>query len=276
MLAAHMDEVGLIVTHTDQKGFLRFSALGSLQQLALLGQRCLFANGTVGVIGRELKRVKTKELEFDQLFIDIGSRQDAEPKVSVGDTASLCGEFVDAGKRLVGKAFDDRIGCAILIETLRRLTKPANDVYFVFTVQEQVGSRGATTATFGIQPELTLAVDVTDTGDTPEAAIMEVALGKGPAIKIKDQGILVSPMMRDIMVAAARDANVPYQFEVTLNSGNDSEAMQLSREGTFAGALSIPLRYMHTSSEIVDCDDVQNAVLLLLALLNKPVSMPNA
>jgi putative aminopeptidase FrvX len=276
MLAAHMDEVGLIVTHVDQKGFLRFSALGPLQQLALLGQRCLFADGTIGVIGRELKRAKGRELEFDQLFIDIGSKVDSEARVGVGDAASLYGEFVDAGQRIIGKAFDDRIGCAVLIETLRRLTKSANDVYFVFTVQEQVGSRGATTATFGIQPDLALAVDVTDTGDTPEAVTMEVGLGQGPAIKIKDKGILVSPMVRDMLIAAAHDAKVPYQFEVMLHGRNDSEVMQLSREGTFAGALSIPLRYLHTSSEMVDFDDAQNAVLLLLALLSKPLSMPNA
>lgn len=275
MLAAHMDEIGLIVTHVDQKGFLRFSGLGQLQTLALLGQRCLFANGTVGVIGREVKRARTKELEFDGLFVDIGSKDAADARVSVGDAACIYGDFVDEGQKIIGKALDDRIGCAVLIETLRRLTKSANDVYFVFTVQEQVGSRGATTATFGIQPDLALAIDVTDTGDTPEALTMEVALGKGPAIKIKDQGILVSPPVRDLIITAARDAKVPYQFEVMLSGKNDSEVMQLSREGTYAGALSIPLRYMHTPSEMADSGDAQNAVMLLLALLTKPLSLPN-
>lgn len=275
MLAAHMDEVGLIVTHSDQKGFLRFSALGPVQYLALLGQRCQFANGTTGVIGREIKRAKTRELDFDQLFIDTGASAARDGQVAVGDVASLCGDMLESGQRLVGKAFDDRIGCAVLIETLRRLGKSSNDVYFVFTVQEQVGSRGATTATFGIQPDLALAVDVTDTGDTPEALAMEVALGKGPAVKIKDDGILVTPVVRDILIGAAKEAKVPFQFEVLLKSRNDSEAMQLSREGTFAGGLSIPLRYLHTSSEMIDIGDAQKAVLLLLSLLNRPLSLPN-
>lgn len=274
MLAAHMDEVGLIVTHIDAKGFIRFSALGPVQQLALLGQRCRFSDGTIGVIGRELKHAKAKELEFDRLFIDIGQGDGKGSRVAVGDAASLCGDFVDSDGYLVGKAFDDRVGCAILIETMRRLAKSSNDVYFVFTTQQQVGSRGATTATFGIQPDLALAVDVTDTGDTPESTTMEVALGKGPAIKIKDQGILVSPLVRDMLIGAARIAKVPYQFEVMLQSRNDAEAMQLSREGTLAGAISIPMRYSHTTSEMIDVKDSQNAVLMLLGLLNKPLSTP--
>jgi putative aminopeptidase FrvX len=276
MIAAHMDEVGLIVTHVDQKGFLRFSSLGPLQQLSLLGQRCMFASGAIGVIGRELKHARAREIDFDQLFLDVGLNQSLDPPIAVGDAASLFGDYVDAGQLIISKALDDRIGCAVLIETLRRLTKSANDVYFVFTSQEQVGSRGAKTATFGIQPELALAVDVTETGDTPEALTMEVALGKGPAIKIKDQGILVPPIVRDMLITAARDARVPYQFEVRLNGRNDSEAMQLSRDGTFAGALSIPLRYMHTSAEMADCGDAQNAVQLLLAFLNRPLSLPNS
>jgi tetrahedral aminopeptidase len=275
MLAAHMDEIGLIVTHVDAKGFLRFSALGPLQHLALLGQRCMFADGTIGVVGRELKRAKPRELEADRLFIDIGYNGNPESRIDVGASACLFGEVVDEGPRLVGKAFDDRIGCAILIETIKGLTKSSNDVYFVFTTQEQVGSRGATTATFGIQPDLALAVDVTDTGDTPEPVAMEVALGKGPAIKIKDQGILVAPLVRDILIAAAREARVPYQLEVMLGGKNDAEAMQLSREGTYAGGLSIPLRYVHTPSEMIDVADAQNAVQLLTTLLSKPLSLPN-
>ncbi len=275
MLAAHMDEIGVIVTHLDRKGFCRFSALGPIEPLALLGQRCVFANGTVGVIGRERKRAKAREIELDRLFIDVGAKDESEAPVNVGDAAGFCGEFTDRGGRLVGKALDDRTGCAVLVETLRQLKKCVNDVYFVFTVQEQLGSRGATTVTFGLQPDFSFAVDVTDTGDTPEGLTMQVELGKGPAIKIQDAGILVSPMVRDLLIDAARQAKVPYQFEVMLHSSTDAEVMQLSREGNFAGGLSIPLRYMHTPSEMVDFDDVQNAVRLLLALLSKPLSVPN-
>lgn len=275
MLAAHMDEIGLIVTHVDKNGFLRFSPFGAVEPLALFGQRCQFANGVTGVIGRELKRSKPREIELDRLFVDIGSRADSSRSVDVGDAAVICGDFVDAGEHLIGKALDDRIGCAILIETLKAMNKSPNDVYFVFTVQQQVGSRGATTAAFGLQPDLGIAVDVTETGDTPEALTMEIGLGKGPAIKIKDKGILVSAAVRDILVSAAQDAKVPYQFEVLLGPGNDSEAMQLSREGSHAGAISIPVRYLHTSSEMVALQDARNAIRLLTALLSKPLSLPN-
>ncbi len=276
MLTAHLDEVGLIVTHVDQKGFCRFGSLGSVQALALLGQRCVFANGTVGVIGREQKKAKSSEIEYERLFVDTGATSEATSRVGVGDAASLAGEFVDAGSRLIGKAFDDRVGCAVLIETMHQLKKCPNDVHFVFTVQQQLGGRGATTSTFGLQPDFALAIDVTDAGDTPEAETLEVALGKGPAIKIKGPDILVSPIVRNVLIDAARDAKAPYQFEVVPHASTDAAAMQISREGTHAGALSIPLRYMHTPAEMVDFDDVQNTIKILLALLSKPHSMPNA
>ncbi len=270
MLAAHMDEIGLMVTYIDAQGFCRFGSLGSLQNLALLGQRCVFANGTLGVIGREHKRAKAQEIEYDRLFIDVGT---ANARVTVGDAACFYGEFVDQGTRLIGKALDDRVGCAILIETLRKLKTTPNDVYFVFTVQEQVGARGAATSTFGLQPDFALAIDVTDTGDTPEAETLDIALGKGPAIKIKDPGVLISPTVRNILVEAARAARVPYQFEVMPHTSSDVTTMQIAREGTHAGALSIPLRYLHTPSEMIDFDDVQNTLKLMVALLSKPLQI---
>ncbi len=276
MLAAHMDEVGLIATQIDAKGFIRFGSLGQTQNLSLLGQRCMFANGTIGVIGREEKKAKPREIEYDRLFIDVGAPAGSAVPVKVGDAAALYGNFVDGGARLIGKALDDRVGCAILIETLRQLKKPIGDVWFVFTVQAQVGARGATTSTFGLEPDLAIAVDVTEAGDTPEAVTNEVALGKGPAIKIKDPGILVSPPVRNLIVDAAREARVAYQFEVGVQGGTDTSAMQVSREGTHAGAISIPLRYPRTASEMVDWDDVQNSVKLLLALLARPVTIQSA
>ncbi len=271
MLAAHMDEVGLMVTHVDEKGFARFAALGPLRHLSLLGQRCLFANGTIGVIGREEKRAKPNELEPDRFYIDTGATGDKTANVAVGDSAVLLGAFVDSGTRLIGKAFDDRLGCAVLIDTLRQIKKSPNDLYFVFTVQQQVGARGATTSTFGIQPDFALVVDVTAAGDTPEAETNSIALGKGPAVKVKDPGILVSPLVRDALVEAAREARSPYQFEVAAAGTTDAGALQITREGVHAGALSIPLRYMHTPAEMAEMSDVQNAIKLLLAVLARPM-----
>ncbi len=272
MLAAHMDEIGVIVSHVDERGFLRFASIGGVFPLTLLGQRCIFENGTLGVFHREQKGAKPREIEYEKMYIDVGAANGATP-VGVGDAAGFYREFVDLGNRLVSKTMDDRIGCAVLIETLHELKKCPNDVFFVFTVQEEVGTRGAGTSAFAIQPDLALAVDVTATGDTPEAEPMAVALGKGPAIKVKDAGMLVSPAVRNLLIETARAAGVPYQMEILHGSSTDAREMQVTREGVHAGVISIPCRYVHTTSEMVDWNDVQQAVKLLLELLSKPLKI---
>ncbi len=273
MLAAHMDEIGVIATHIDQKGFVRFAPIGGVFPLTLFGQRCIFGNGTVGVFGRERKGAKGTEIKLDQLFIDVGVPDATNVPVQVGDAAGFWREFVDLGHRIIGKAMDDRIGCAVLIETMRELRKSPHDLYFVFTVQEEVGVRGATTSAFGIQPDLALAVDVTDTGDTPEANTMSVGLGKGPAIKVKDAGMLSHPAVKNLLVTTAQEAKLPYQLEVLAGGTTDAKAIQLTREGIPAGVVSIPERYVHTPSEMVDFNDAQNAVKLLVAFLSKPFKL---
>jgi putative aminopeptidase FrvX len=168
---------------------------------------------------------------------------------------------------------DDRIACAILIETMRLLKGSPHELYFVFTTQEEVGVRGATTSAFGIDPDLGLAVDVTGTGDTPKGSKMAVGLGKGPAVKVKDAGMLADPRVVAWMIRAAEKAKIPYQREVLEGGSTDARAIQLTRGGVPAGCLSIPSRYVHTPSEMVDYDDVQNAVKLLKALLSAPVTL---
>ncbi|MBI4790968.1 MAG: M42 family metallopeptidase [Chloroflexi bacterium] len=272
MLAAHMDEIGVIVTHVDEKGYLRFAPLGAVSPLTLFGHRCIFANGTIGVFGREKKEAKATEVKLDQLFIDVGAT-DAIPAVQVGDAAGFWRAFGDLGNRLIGKAMDDRIGCAVLIETLRELRKSPHDLSFVFTVQEQVGARGAATSAYGVQPDLALAVAVTDTGDTPESNTMAVALGKGPAIKVKDSGMLAHPAVKNLLITTAQEGKLPYQLEVFSGHSTDAIAMQVTREGVPTGVISIPQRYARTSSEMVDFNDVQNAVKLLVSFLGKPLKL---
>ena len=193
--------------------------------------------------------------------------------LKVGDVAVFERPFSVLGNRLVSKAMDDRIAVTVMIETLRRLKKSPHELYFVFTVQEEVGVRGATTAAFGIDPDLGLAVDVTMTGDTPKGVKMEVALGKGPAIKIKDAGSLSDPRVVHWMETTAQKAKIPYQMEILEFGGTDARAIQLTRAGVPAGCLSIPCRYVHSPSEMVDLDDVENAVNLLVELLTNPVSL---
>jgi putative aminopeptidase FrvX len=275
MLAAHMDEIGIIVTHVDEKGFLRFARVGGIRPLALLGGRAIFANGTVGTFGLEKREPEeAKKIPgLDKLYLDVGAKDKESAPVGVGDIAGFQRPFAAQGDRLMAKSLDDRIGCAVLIQVMRDLEASPHDVYFVFSVQEEVGLRGAITSTYGIQPDLGISVDVTGTGDTPEARTMAVSLGEGPAVKVKDGGMLAHPAVKDLLVETAEELGIPYQLEVLVRGTTDAMAIQVSRDGVPAGCLSIPCRYVHTPSEMVDHNDVLNAVKLLVAVLSKPIEL---
>lgn len=275
MLAAHMDEIGVVVTHIDEKGFLRFSNIGGVFPLNVLGQRVVFSNGTVATIGEEKRESLKEELKLDKMYLDIGAkdREEAKKSVSVGDIASFQREFVALGNRYVSKAMDDRIGCAILIETARRLKKSPNDLYFVFTVQEEVGVRGATTSAYSVSPDMAIVVDVTGTGDTPEARTMAVELAKGPAIKVKDRGIIAHPKVKKLLIDTAERHKLPYQLEVLEWGATDAWSIHISREGVPSGVVSIPTRYVHTPSEMVDGGDVEYAVSLLVNILGTKIKI---
>ncbi|MEA3408001.1 MAG: M42 family metallopeptidase [Chloroflexota bacterium] len=273
MIAAHMDEIGLVVTHIDDDGFARFGRVGGVSPITLVGNRVLFADSTTGVIGCEKWLRSSKLPEWEELFIDVGATSQKDCPIDVGNIAGFVRSFVDMGKRMVAKSMDDRVGCAVVIQTLLNMEDSPNDVYFVFTVQEELGTRGATAATFGIEPDVAVAVDVTSVGDTPEAHPMAVSLGDGPAIKVMDSGMLTHPGVKRWMIEAAEDADIPYQLEVLERGSTDARAMQLSRIGVAAGCLSIPCRYVHTPSEMVDYGDVQGSVDLLSAMLGGEIDL---
>jgi len=273
MLTAHMDEIGLMVTHIDEKGFLRFTNVGALYPITLVGNRVRFADGTIGTIGVELKEFKSTSVPgMDKLYVDVDSGS-GKATVRVGDAACIDRTMIQRGSRLIAKSMDNRIGCAILIEVLRQTKKPACDAAFVFTVQEEVGRRGAYTATYGVNPDLGIAVDVTRTGDTPNGVLMEVDLGKGPASKIKDAGMIAAPEVVALMEAAARKAKVPVQREVLEGGTTDAASMQVTRAGVRSGCLSIPCRDVHTASETVDLNDVEGAGKQLATLVQSPVTV---
>lgn len=273
MLAAHMDEIGIIATHIDESGFVRFTTIGGVRRHTSIGTWVRFTNGTLGVIGYEHQEDTNKLPTFNQMYIDVGSTSRADCPVRVGDVAAFEGPFSKHGERMASKAMDDRIGVAVLIETLRLLDKSPNQVFFVFSVQEEVGLRGATTAAFGLDPDIGIAVDVTRSGDTPKSIKMDVSLGQGPAIKVRDSGMLSDPRVVDWMVSTAEKSKIPYQMEVLEAGTTDARAIQLTRAGVPAGCISIPCRYVHAPSEMVDFKDVQNAVHLLLALINQDVTL---
>jgi endoglucanase len=271
MLAAHIDEIGLMVTHIDENGFARFTNIGGVRAYNYPGGRVRFLNGSLGVIGLERLEDEKATPGLEQMYLDMGVSSRKDSPVKIGDVAAFERPFVDLGKRLVSKAMDDRIGVAVLIETLRSLPPTSNEIYFVFSVQEEVGVRGATTAAFAIDPDLGLAVDVTGVGDTPKGIKMEVSLGKGPAIKVRDRGMLADPRVVEWMVQTANSANIPYQMEILERGGTDARAIQLTRAGVPVGCLSIPCRYTHSQSEMIDYGDVQGAVQLLIKLVSQPV-----
>ena len=286
MLAAHIDEIGVINTHVDENGFIRFLPVGGVRPHSCLGGRVRFLNGTEGVIGVEQNlgapRAETSSSmpDFDQMFIDVGASNRKECSLRVGDMAVFDRPFLDLGNRLVSKAMDDRIGVAVLIESLRQIKSQSisipHQLFLVFSVQEEVGLRGAMTAAFAVDPDLGLALDVTACGDTPRGIKMDVGLGKGPAIKVRDEGMLADPRMVDWMIDTAKHARLPYQLEVLVGGTTDARSIQLTRTGVPAGCLSIPCRYIHSPSEMVDFDDVQNAVKLLIELLRNPVRFLDA
>lgn len=263
MFSAHMDEIGIMVTHIDKEGFLRFDFIGGVGAYNLPGERVRFANGTLGVISVE-KLDKIGDLKRESLYIDIGaeSREEAEKLVKIGDSAAFISPFIDLGNRVVSKAMDNRSACTVLVQLMKELPETDNHIVAVFSVQEEVGLRGATTAAFAVGPDYGMAIDVTATGDTPKGLTMEVGLGKGAAIKVKDRSIMVHPYVKEKLVELAEKNNIPYQMEVLEFGGTDAGAIHLSRSGVPSGVLSIPCRYVHSRSEMIDYRDLE-AVLKL-------------
>ena len=273
MLAAHMDEIGVIVSHIDAKGFARFQSIGGVSPLTCLGGRVLFANGVVGVIGMERRENPANAPTLDQMFVDVGATSADDCPVKVGDAAGFYRPFEELGARLVAKSMDDRIGCAILIEVMRALKRTPHEVQFAFTVQEEVGTRGAGPAGFGLEPDLALAVDVTLTGDTPKGSRMAVKLGGGAAIKVRDGGMLSDPRIVALLEQRATEGKIANQREVLESGTTDARAIQLARAGVPSGCVSIPCRHIHTPSEMVDLKDVQACVNLLVYTLERPIEL---
>ena len=276
MLSAHMDEIGVIVSYVDEKGFARFNSIGGVRALYEVMGRVLFENGTVGVIGVEKMDNANQVPSLDKLYLDVGASSREDCPVQVGDVGCFLRPMVEVGGHLTSKAMDDRVGCTVLVQTMRDLGSSPHDVYFVFSSQEEVGLRGATTSAFGIEPDVGIAIDVTFSPDTPEPLVkMALALDKGPAIKVKDGGMLATPWVKDWMIDSAEANGIPYQLEVLVGGTTDARVIQTTQAGVAAGCLSIPTRYVHSPSETVSTSDVLNGVKLLVALLSGPVPRPS-
>lgn len=270
MLATHMDQIGLIVTHIDDKGFLRVSNVGGVNPTVSIAREVMFENGARGVTYFETEKKKLTEAGMPELFIDIGakSREEAEAKVEIGDVAVYAPHFFEMGRFISCGALDDRLCCAIAAEAFNTM-ETEHDVYAVFTVQEEVGCRGAGPAAYAIEPDLAIALDVTLTGDTPKCATMSVTAGNGPTIKVMDSSVIVPLSVREFLKKCAEAENIPYQYEVLRAGGTDTSAIQRTKDGVLAGCISIGTRYIHSPVETASMDDIENAVKLLKAALKQ-------
>lgn len=273
MVAAHMDEIGLVVTHVDSHGFVRFASIGGVVARNLPGARVRFVDGTCGIIGIEPIDKPNEVPGFDRMYIDVGATSGKDCPVKVGDVAGFDRPFLELGDRVAAKSIDDRVGCAVALEALHNLKKTEHDVYFAFTTQEEVGTRGAQTSAYGIDPDLGFSIDVTAWGDSPGIRHFPISIGAGPAIKIRDGGMISDPRIVKWMTKTADKAKIKYQREVLLGGTTDARAMQLVRAGVPVGCVSVPCRYVHTPSEMVDISDVEEAARLVAALLSSPVEL---
>lgn len=272
MLAAHMDEIGLMVKHIEDNGFIRFTSIGGIDPRTILGQEVIIhgSKDIFGVISSKPPHLQEKDeinkaIKMEDMTIDVGlTKEQLVDLVSIGDTISIRRSFQSLqGSRITARALDDKAGLAAMYECVKELSRLRHepDVYFVSTVQEEVGVRGAFTSAYGINPHIGIAIDV-GFGATPELSRSDtLEMGKGPGITI---GGNIHPGLREKLVNVAKDYNIPFQYEITPGpTGTDGRAIQITRKGIPTLCLSIPLRYMHTSVEVVDMLDIKNTAKLL-------------
>lgn len=271
MLSAHMDHIGLAVIDADKHGFVRVCNVGGIHAGDMVSGHVVFENGVRGVVGVDGKLKGAAKVS--DLYIDIGasSREEALSMVQIGDMCVMQPRMSMLGEhRMASPAMDDRIACFVLAETMLTLEGGKNDVYAVFSVQEEVGLRGAATAAYSVGPDLGIAIDVTGVGDVPKVDTkIAVSLGKGAAIKIMDRSLIATPSVVEMMERCAQENGIPVQREVLPYGGTDAGAIQKSRCGVATGAVSIPCRYIHSEAETVDLRDVRAAIDLLSACIRQ-------
>ena len=274
MIGAHMDEIGFIVTYIDDNGFVYFNPLGGFDPKTLTAQRVIIhgKKDLIGVMGSKPIHVmtpeeRTKGVKLTDFFIDMGmDKKEVEKHISIGDPITRQRELIEMGNCVNCKSIDNRVSVFILIETLRQLKKPAYDVYAVFTVQEEVGVRGAQVATLQIQPDFGIGLDTTIAYDLPGAQAHEniTKLGEGTAIKIMDGMTICDFRMVRYMKEVADKNKIKWQPEILPAGGTDTAGIQrMTAGGAIAGAISIPTRHLHQVIEMADKTDIKESINLL-------------
>ncbi len=267
MVSAHMDSVGVMVTQITNQGYLKFTQVGGLVASDLSRVQVVFENGTRGVIGVPEDQ-EEKSFKQQELYIDIGAatKAQAEQLVKLGDCAVYTSTFFRQGDRIFANYLDNRAGCLVLLDVLTRV-KGENDLYFVFSVQEEVGLRGAKTAAYAIDPDYGVGVDVTCTDDLPGAShTCTGKIGGGAAIKLLDHSVLCSPEVSGLLQRLAGERGIPAQEDIMAFGGTDAGAILPTRSGVLTGGISVPCRYTHAPIECISLKDLQASADLLAAL----------
>lgn len=273
MLCAHMDEIGFMVTFVEDNGFMRVAPVGGINPAAAAFSEVVSERGVRGVIVPN-GDVKAADYALDKFYIDIGAKnkKEADRKVSVGDFF-VCRPTLTRliGQKVCGRPLDDRIGCAVLLKVAEYFAKntAAHNLYYVFSVQEEVGCRGAKTAAFGISADYGLVFDVTGTGDVPGAKPMACKIGDGAAIKIKDNSVICHKEVVDTLISLAKENKIAHQCEILTYGGTDTSSIQMTGSGAMVGALSIPTRYIHSGVEMLDLADAEACVTLATKFIEK-------
>jgi endoglucanase len=275
LLTAHMDEVGFMIIGIEKKGLLKFSLIGILPQVILAKRVIIGSKGINGVIGRkpihQLKDDEKKKMpKVKDLFIDIGvtSKEEAEKLVAIGDLGTFDTEYRENGENIYGKAFDDRIGCYILMKILEQTDLP---MYCAFTVQEEAGLRGAGIVAYRVCPDIAFAIDTTASGEWPSDKDIPLypEIGKGPVITIADRSIICDKQLVSLIINTAKEHDIPYQLKKPMIGGTDAGPIHLSRAGVRTAAIQTPARYIHSPLSIVSKRDVEYGVRLLTLSIEK-------
>lgn len=265
MFSAHMDSIGLMVTHIDKEGFLRAGAVGGISPKEILYTPVRFKNGIRGVVVPE-EKAELEKLTLNDCYVDIGAENAdmAKSMVQVGDVAVFDTPSFLSADRVASPYLDDRAACAVIVAALERIKDNVNDLYFVFSAQEEVGARGAKTAAWTVEPDYGVAVDVTDPNDTPGSRKNGCTrLGAGAAVKIMDHSVISSPEVVARMEQIAEEKNIPVQRDIMIAGGTDGGAIHLTRSGVRTGGISIPCRHVHTPVEMVSMRDLNACVDLV-------------
>jgi len=278
MLAAHMDEVGLMIRYIEPLGMIHFSMIGGIDPIMLLGERVHIETDKVVIHGvitsKEVSDgyIVSKIPKSEELFVDTGLKKEELNKLDIDIGTCMALErdlyFLGSDKIICGKAFDDRIGCYILIELAKRLQKSKSEIYYVFTIQEEIGLIGAMTSTYKVHPDWAITVDAAETLDVSQEVIKTI--GNGPCIIIKDAETIGNKTLNSYLIEIAKKKKIPYQLDVSDVGTTDAASISITREGVPCTGVSVPVRNLHTATSVAHMDDINNTIKLLEELLKNP------